>query len=65
MNLAEQGLVRPFNFSIDPSGQFLIDEAIWTALEESEEVESGRVDIDDLNRITYYDKDHDRNYSET
>ena len=52
VNLAEQGLVGPFNFSIDPPGQFLIDPAIWTALEESEEVKAGRVDIDDLNRIT-------------
>jgi len=56
VNLAEQGLVGPFNFSIDPPGQFLIDQAIWTALEETDEetdeVEAGRVNIDDLNRIT-------------
>ena len=53
VNLAEQELVGPFNFSIDPPGQFLIAPAIWKALEKTEEVKAGRVDIDDLNRMNH------------
>jgi hypothetical protein len=52
VNLAEQGLVGPFNFLIDPPGQFLIHQATWMALEAAEEVEAGRVDIANLNQIT-------------
>ena len=53
VNLAEQGLVGPFNFLIDPPGQFFINQAVWKALEDTDKVNAGRVDIDDLNRMNH------------
>jgi hypothetical protein len=50
VNLAEQGIIGPFNFS--QTEHTCIDQDIWRDLEESEGVMSGSVDIDDLNRVT-------------
>jgi hypothetical protein len=52
-HIVEQGIIGPFNFSIDQTeGQHRISQNIWKALERSEEVKSGSVDISDLNRVT-------------
>ena len=51
-NLAEDGLAGPFNFSNRQGETHRIDEGVWKALEEHEEVKNGRVDIDDLSQIT-------------
>ena len=53
VNLAEDGIVGPFNFSVNKTAQpCCISPDTWKALEDSEEATSGSVDIDDLNRIT-------------
>jgi hypothetical protein len=52
VNLAEQAIIGPFNFSIDQNEQNRIHPDIWQELEECEEVKTGNVDIRDLNRVT-------------
>jgi hypothetical protein len=53
VNLAEQGIVGPFNFSQNSNNENnCIDPNIWRELEESEGEKSGSVDIDDLYRVT-------------
>jgi hypothetical protein len=53
VNLAEQSIIGPFNFSQNSKNESdCIHPDIWRELEESEEVKSGSVDIDDLNRVT-------------
>ncbi len=52
VNLAENGIIGPFNFSIDQTEQHRISEEIWKAFEDTDEVKAGSVDISDLNRIT-------------
>jgi hypothetical protein len=53
VNLAEKGIIGPFNFSQNSKNESdCIHPDIWRELEESEEVKSGSVDIDDLNRVT-------------
>jgi hypothetical protein len=53
VNIAEQGIIGPFNFSIDQTeGQHRVSQDIWKALERSKEVKSGSVNISDLNRVT-------------
>jgi hypothetical protein len=65
VNLAEQGLVGPFNFSINPPGQFLIDQATWTALEATDEAEAGRVTSPTSTESHHCDKNKQRNCPET
>jgi hypothetical protein len=52
VNLEEQGIIGPFNFSLDQKDPNCVDGSIWRELEESDGVKSGSVDISDLNRIT-------------
>jgi hypothetical protein len=52
VNLAEQAIIGPFNFSIDQNEQNRIHPDTWQELEECEEVKTGNVDIRDLNRVT-------------
>jgi hypothetical protein len=50
VNLAEQGIIGPFNFAIDLTEQQHISEDTWKAFEAcAEEVKSGSVNISDLN----------------
>jgi hypothetical protein len=52
VNLAEQGIVGPFNFAINLTEQQRISEDMGKAFEECKEVKSGSVDITNLNRVT-------------
>ena len=53
VNLAEDGIVGPFNFSVNETAQpCYISQETWKAFEDSDEATSGSVDIEDLNRIT-------------
>jgi hypothetical protein len=52
VNLAEQGIVGPLNFSIDQTEQHCIIEEMWKALKQWEQVRSGSGDVADLNQIT-------------
>jgi hypothetical protein len=52
MDLADNGLVGPFNFSSIQGETYIVhDKVVWTTLEELEEVKSGEVNIKDLNQI--------------
>jgi gamma-glutamylcyclotransferase (GGCT)/AIG2-like uncharacterized protein YtfP len=51
MNLAENGLVGPFNFSSIQGETYRIHDKVWTTLEELEEVKPGEVNNKDLNQI--------------
>jgi hypothetical protein len=50
MNLAEEGLVGPFNFSTLQRETYRIDHDIWKALEQCSDVTEGNVDISDTQR---------------
>jgi hypothetical protein len=52
VNIAENGLAGPFNFSTIDEETHRISETVWKTVEDSEEAKSGRVDIDDLSQIT-------------
>jgi hypothetical protein len=51
VNLADNGLVGPFNFATKQGSSHLIPKAIWTALEDLEEVKDGLIDIRDINQM--------------
>jgi hypothetical protein len=51
INLAEDGLVGPFNFANKEGETHRIDDEVWKTLETCEGVKDGRVDIDDLSQI--------------
>jgi hypothetical protein len=52
VNVAENGIIGPFNFSIDQTKQHCISEEIWKAFEDTDEGKAGSIDVSDLNRIT-------------
>jgi hypothetical protein len=52
VNVAENGIIGPFNFSIDQTKQHCISEEIWKAFEDTDEGKAGSTDVSDLNRIT-------------
>jgi hypothetical protein len=51
MNLAENGLIGPLNFSSIQGETYRVHDKVWRTFEELEEVKSGEVNINDLNRI--------------
>ncbi len=51
VNLAEDGIVGPFNFTPIDGETHRISEDAWKAVEASECVKNGGVDIDDLSQI--------------
>ena len=52
VNIAENGIIGPFNFAIDQTEQHRISEEIWKEFEDADEVKAGSVDISDLSRVT-------------
>jgi hypothetical protein len=52
VNLAEDGLIGPFNLSTTKEETYRIDEEVWKILETCKEVKERRLDISDLNTVT-------------
>jgi hypothetical protein len=52
VNLAEDGLIGPFNLSTTKEETYRIDQEVWKILEKCKEVKERRLDISDLNTVT-------------
>jgi hypothetical protein len=52
LNIAEHGMIGPFNFAIHQAEQHCISKATWKEFEACDEVKDGSVDVSDLNRVT-------------
>jgi hypothetical protein len=58
-NLAENALIRPFNFETNHGSSHLIPKSIWTTLKGLKEVRDGLINITDVrNIVTLKHKNH-------